>query len=117
MKNLVILVGVFSLILGGCASVAQDKAGDSAAADSVTWTGWITDESCGAANANAEGKACALDCYKGGAKLVLYIESDKKLVGLDDQEAAVEHLGHAVVVTGVLKDGVIQVTTIEKKQG
>lgn len=79
-----------------------------------SWTGWITDERCGAANANADGKSCALSCYKGGARLVLYVEGDDRLYHLDRQEEASRHVGHQVRVTGREKDGRIKVIRIEK---
>ena len=35
-----------------------------------TWTGWVTDEHCGAKGASADHKACAEKCLKDGSKLV-----------------------------------------------
>jgi len=82
-----------------------------------TWTGWITDENCGAKNVGAEGKACTLRCAKNGAKLVLYVEETKKLVGLDNQEEALKHVGTPVDVTGTLEGNTIKVRKIEDKKG
>lgn len=79
----------------------------------VKLTGWITDEWCGAKNANAEGKQCALDCAKKGSALVLY--SDGKTYKLSDQKAALEHVGVEVTVSGSLaEDGTVKVTAIEE---
>jgi|SRR5215475_6886831 len=86
------------------------------AAKSTSWSGWITDEQCGAKNANADGKACALKCAKNGAKLVLYVEGDKKLMGLDNQDEAMKHVGVPVTVTGTMEGGVIKVQKIEEKK-
>ena len=47
-------------------------AGEQPDGKSVAMTGWITDATCGAANANAEGKACAAACARNGAQLVLF---------------------------------------------
>ena len=69
-----------------------------------TWTGWITDEHCGAKGANAGHKECALKCVNGGAKLVLYNNDDQKLYALDNQELAKKHLGHEVTVEGTVDD-------------
>ncbi len=78
------------------------------------WTGWITDEKCGAKGANASHKECALKCMKGGAKLVLFNSEDKKLYPLDNQAMAKEHVGHEVTVTGTADDqGNIKVSNIE----
>lgn len=105
---------IFSLLaLVAVATLAN--AGD--AAKSTTWNGWITDETCGAKNANADGKACALKCAKNGAKLVLYVEGDKKLVGLDNQQEAMKHVGVPVTVTGTLEGEMIKVQKIEEQKG
>jgi len=103
---------LLALLIAGSVTHAEDTAG---AAGTRSWTGWITDASCGAANANAEGKACALRCAKSGSKLVLYVDGDKQLLALDDQDEAIRHLGYPVKVTGKLEDGVIKVQKIEKK--
>ena len=111
MKKLSAMAAVLALVLVGAMAYAADEA------KPANWTGWITDENCGAKNANAEGKGCALKCHKAGAKLVLYTEGDKKLVGLDNQEEAAKHVGHPVVVTGTLDGDTIKVSKIEEKKG
>ena len=110
MRKFVAIAGVLALVAIG----ALAYGGDSAKASS--WTGWITDETCGAKNANADGKTCALKCAKNGAKLVLYVEADKKLVGLDDQGEALKHVGVPVTVTGTIEGGTIRVQKIEEKK-
>lgn len=113
MKHLALAAAIALVLAPGPALAGS---GD-AAAKPTAWTGWITDENCGARNANAEGKACALRCAKSGAKLVLFVEEGKSLLGLDDQDTAMKNVGHPVVVTGTLEDGVIKVRTIEPKKG
>jgi Protein of unknown function (DUF5818) len=81
------------------------------------WTGWITDESCGAKGANAGHRECALKCHRGGALLVLYDSSDGKLYKLDNQAAAEAHAGREVRVRGTLSGGAIQVTSIDELGG
>ena len=102
MKKLSAILGIAVLVLVGTLAHASDKA------KTESWTGWITDETCGAKNANAEGKGCALKCHEAGAKLVLFVEGEKKLVGLDNQDEAVKHLGHPVVVTGSDSAGAVR---------
>ncbi len=104
-----------AILLALVAVVAPVLAGDENKA--VSWNGWITDETCGAKNANAEGKACALKCAKAGAKLMLYVEGDKKLVGLDNQQEAMKHVGVPVTVTGTMENGTIKIDKIEEKKG
>ena len=110
MKKLSALMGIAALVLAGTLSYGGDKG------KSESWSGWITDETCGAKNANAEGKGCALKCHEAGAKLVLYVDGQKKLVGLDNQDEAARHVGHPVIVTGTIEDGTIKVMSIEEKK-
>ena len=110
MRKLSAILGVAVLVLVGTLGYAGDKA------KTETWSGWITDENCGEKNANAEGKGCALKCHEAGAKLVLFVDGEKKLVGLDNQDEAARHVGHPVVVTGTIEGGTIKVTKIEEKK-
>ena len=107
MNRLMSLGSVLALVLAlTAASFAAD-----AAAQPTTMKGWITDSFCGAKNANAEGAKCARDCYKNGAKLELV--ADGKTYQISDQKAALEHVGHEVVVTGTLDKDTIKVDKIE----
>ena len=76
------------------------------------WTGWITDEHCGAKGAASGHKSCALKCVEGGAALVFYNPDDKKVYKLSDQAAAKEHLGEKVKVVGTLEEETITVESI-----
>ena len=79
----------------------------------VTLTGWITDEYCGAKNANKDGADCAKACAKKGSDLMLF--SDGEMYKLSDKELALKHVGYEVQVTGTLNDGgQIDVRTIEE---
>lgn len=69
-------------------------------AESASWTGWITDENCGAKGAKAEHKECAERCVKNGAKWALYNTADKGVYILSDQEAAAKMVGQEVLVKG-----------------
>ena len=79
----------------------------------VALTGYLTDSSCGSANANAKGKSCAAKCIKGGAKVQLY--ANEKLYTLDKASVAENQLGVPVKVTGTLDEstGLIKVASIE----
>jgi len=67
-----------------------------------SWTGWITDENCGAKGANAEHKDCAERCVKKGAKWALYNPADKGTYVLSNQEAAAKMAAQEVTVKGKL---------------
>ena len=77
-----------------------------------SWTGWITDESCGAGGAKAEHKDCAKRCADNGAKLVFYNTADKKIYKLDKQDVAKQHIGYEVKVTGEADGNAIKVDSI-----
>ena len=77
-----------------------------------TWTGWITDESCGAGGAKAEHKDCVKRCAENGSKLVFYNTADKKIYTLDKQDVAMQHIGHEVKVTGEADGKAIKVESI-----
>jgi hypothetical protein len=81
-----------------------------------SWTGWITDDSCGAKGAKAEHKDCAMRCLGNGGKLVFYNPADEKIYTLDNQELAKENLGHEVKVTGEVDGTAIKVASIEKAE-
>jgi hypothetical protein len=83
-----------------------------AAATAGSWSGWITDEACGAKGASADHKACAEKCAGRGGKLLLYNSADKKLYKLDKQDLAKEHIGHEVTVTGKVDGDAISVDSI-----
>ena len=107
MKRLISLCSVLALVLAMTSvALAADQA-----APPTSVKGWITDSFCGAKNANAEGAGCAKDCYKKGAKLELV--ADGKTYQISDQKAALEHVGHEVVITGTLDNDTIKVVKIE----
>lgn len=98
------------------ASPVAEKSGE---VKEVSMVGFLTDSYCGANNANAKGKGCAIECIKKGAKLQLY--ADQKLYVLEKVSAPENYLGAEVKVTGMLDEaaGVITVKSIEPvaKQG
>ncbi|HEU4401944.1 MAG TPA: hypothetical protein VFT43_07545 [Candidatus Polarisedimenticolia bacterium] len=123
MKKLIALFAVFALAaLSGAAACDHDKDKTTAAAPDngaatlreVSLTGYLTDSYCGAANANAKGKGCALDCVKKGAKLQLY--SNEKLYNLDKIDSPDSKVGVQVKVTGTLNEATntIKVASIEQ---
>jgi hypothetical protein len=115
MKNLRNILGIAAVLLfaAGMASSANAK--------SETWTGWISDSSCGAKGANAGAKDCTTKCVKQqGASYVFVDSKTQKVVAIHNQDAVNpdEALGHEVTVTGdVQKDGSIHVEKIEAAGG
>jgi len=127
MKKMAALLAIMVLVaLSAAAACDKDRNANTQAAVSdpsagsreVALTGYLTDSYCGAANANANGKGCALHCMKKGAKVQLY--ANEKLYTLDRTSIADGQLGVPVKVTGTLDEGTgtIKVASIEAvKQG
>ena len=108
MVNRLWMCAVVMLFAAGLAFTGQKDA-----AKSGSWSGWITDSSCGAKGASAEHASCATKCVKEhGAKYALYNTEDKKTYILEPQDKAAEHAGHQVTVTGTADGSTIHVTSI-----
>jgi len=79
-----------------------------------SWTGWITDDMCGAKNAAEANAECASRCVKEhGAKYVFVNETDKKVYAVDAQDKVAPHAGHHVVVKGTVDGNTLKLTSIE----
>lgn len=78
------------------------------------WTGWITDEHCGAKGASEGHKGCALKCAGDGGALVFYNPADEKIYKLSDQTAAKANVGHKVKVVGTVEGETITVESISE---
>jgi len=102
-KTIVVLFALLALTVASLAGAAGAKG---------TWTGWVTDEHCGAKGASADHKDCAEKCLKNGGKLVFYNVEDKKIYSLDNQDLAKQHIGHEVKVTGEAEGKSIKVASI-----
>lgn len=86
-----------------------------------TWTGKISDSTCGAshaemmaqhANAKMTDRDCTLACRKGDVKYVFV--SNGKVYNIENQELALlqEHAGHPVRLTGEMKGDTITISRI-----
>jgi hypothetical protein len=79
-----------------------------------SWTGWISDDMCGAKNAGQAGAECASRCVEEhGAKYVFVNDSDKKIYAIDAQDKVAPHAGHHVVVKGTVDGSALKLTSIE----
>ena len=86
------------------------------AAFAGTMTGWISDASCGAGNANAkaESRECAARCIKSGAAAVFVNDADQKVYKIAGSAKVTDHLEHKVQVSGDVKGDTITVKDIKK---
>src|ERR1700750_2858576 len=108
MKKLIVLFALFALTVAALAGAAGTKG---------TWTGWVTDEHCGAKGANADHKACAEKCAGSGSKLDFYNNAGTQTYGRDKQDEAKAHIGHEVKVSGELDGKNIKVDSIAAAGG
>jgi len=108
-----VAIGCLAVLTVAAMTAPRVVAGEDAGPE-VRLTGYITDEWCGANNANAKGADCARDCAKKGSELAIF--ADGKLYRLSNKNLALEHLGYRVVVTGTLDatSKIVHVRSIEK---
>ena len=85
-----------------------------ALAASKSWTGTVSDSSCGVKHAKAGDASteCVKKCVsEHGAKYTLV--SRGKVYQVEPQDMFADHAGHHVKVTGEMKDGTITATNVE----
>jgi|SRR5271169_2202875 len=92
------------LILIVCASAADQTP---PSAETKTIKGWLSDESCASGRASSEkftgtNPACAKECVAKGKKIVLIDPEAKRLVKIENQVAARDHIGDCVEIKGTL---------------
>ncbi len=83
-------------------------AGSSAKGKSGSWTGWISDEKCGA----KVDAACAKKCVEGGQKAVFVDEKDKTVYPIANQDAVKSHAGEHVTVKGTMDNNTLTVASV-----
>ncbi|HKV03973.1 MAG TPA: hypothetical protein VJO53_02575 [Candidatus Acidoferrales bacterium] len=110
MKRAISMFGLLAMLAAtiSLATAAENK--------TMTWTGWISDDHCGAKGMSAEHVACAKTCVtKNGSKWVFVNGADKKVIAIHNQDAvsAEKNLGQEVTVTGhLMEDGSVHVDSI-----
>jgi len=103
MKTRFAVLPPLALLAASIACAAEDS-----------WTGWITDDICGAKTAGEGNAECASRCVKEhGAKYVFVNEADKKVYAVDAQDKVAPHGGHRVVVKGTMEGDKLKLTGIE----
>jgi hypothetical protein len=101
---------VFAMLFAtlGLIASAQDQ--------TQTWTGWISDSSCGAKGMTAEHRDCGVKCVKEkGAKWVFVNSGTKTVFNIHNQDSIIPEtaLGQEMKVTGhLVEDGSIQIENI-----
>jgi hypothetical protein len=109
MKKVLSIVGVAVLAIATLSVSAYASTKDK------TYTGWISDSSCGAKGASASHAACGVKCVKDKGASWVFVNSKKKVIKIDNQDAinSDNDLGHQVKVTGHMNaDGTMHVTSV-----
>ena len=93
---------LFGTLLLGTAMMAADM------------TGWISDASCGASNANGTkaSRDCAHTCIKAGSKAVFVADEGGKVYQVSDPAKAAKFLDKKVKVSGKVNGDKIEVSSI-----
>ena len=79
-----------------------------------TWTGYISDDHCGAKGMSEKHADCAAKCVKEkSAKYVFVNEGDKKVYAIDAQDKVAAHAGHHVTVKGTVEGDTLKLESIE----
>ena len=108
MRKVIPVLAVLALV---CAMVSFASADDK----TMTWTGWISDDHCGAKGMSADHKACAEKCVKEKHAAYVFVDTKTKTVHKIHNQDAVSatNLGMEVTVTGhTMDDGQIHVDSI-----
>jgi hypothetical protein len=84
----------------------------------ASWTGWISDSSCGVKGAHDGAGECTTKCVKEhGAKYVFVNDADKKVYKIDDQDKVAAHAGHHVTVKGTVEGDTLKLSGIDMASG
>ncbi|MBZ5704736.1 MAG: hypothetical protein LAN63_05235 [Acidobacteriia bacterium] len=92
----------------GTALLALVATGAFAAANSGTWTGWVSDAKCGA----KVDAACARKCTDAGQARVFVNDANQSVLRVANQDALKGHEGHHVKVAGSVEDGTLTVSSV-----
>jgi hypothetical protein len=106
MKTVVAIL-VLTCLVSGAAFGGMRSTG----AKKGSWTGWVSDEKCGAANASAEKAECTKKCVEAGQKLVFVNDKDKSVLAITNPEVLQGHEGHHIQVKGMVEGGSLTVSS------
>ncbi len=111
MKRILSTMALVAMLCATLGLAVQAKEGKT-----MTWTGWVSDSSCGAKGMSADHKACASKCVaEKNASWVFVNSKTKAVLNIHNQDAiqAEAALGHEVKLTGhLMDDGSVHVDKI-----
>jgi hypothetical protein len=94
-------ISILAFVLSACFAMTAVVA----EAQSAKIRGWLSDEQCARGRANGgvytgTNPDCAKQCVAKGAKIVLVVPDQKRVLNIANQAAAKSHIGDYVEVTG-----------------
>ena len=81
-------------------------------ADKGTWTGYISDEHCGAKGNNAGHADCAKKCVKEGYAPVFVVGD--KVYTINDPKKVSKYIGEKVTITGTITGNALDIEKVTK---
>jgi hypothetical protein len=108
MRKVIPVLAMLALVLSMASFVSADD-------KTMTWSGWIADDHCGAKGMSADHKACAEKCVKEKGAAYVFVDTKTKSVHKIHNQDAVKSadIGGEVKLTGhVMDDGAIHVDSI-----
>jgi|SRR5271166_1875178 len=85
----------------------------SAADQSQTVNGVVSESMCGAKGASASHADCMTKCLAKGAKAVIVTDGDQKVVVVDNPDVLKGHEGHHVAATGAVTGNSIHIDSVK----
>ena len=85
----------------------------SAADQSATVNGYVSDSMCGAKGANAGHADCMKKCLAKGAQAVIVTDGDQKVMAVDNPDVLKGHEGHHVAVTGTVTGNSLHIDSVK----
>src|SRR5438309_9541413 len=94
-------ISILAVVLSACFAMTAVAA----ETQSAKIRGWLSDEQCARGRANGgvytgTNPDCAKQCVAKGAKIVLVVPDQKRVLDITNQAAAKNHIGDYVEVTG-----------------
>lgn len=118
MKNVILnltLIAILLLVVAVASdkSKTSNKTTDKSAEISATssFTGWVSDEQCGAA---VDAK-CNKVCYEKGFKLV-FVDTNKKVIPVTNRQILKDYLGQKVTIQAHLQNGALTIASVKQSK-
>lgn len=104
-----LLLGLLLSMAAASGNKSKKEAAPAVAADNATeFNGWVSDEVC----KTRIDASCSKQCVAAGHKL-LFVNADKKLLAVANQDSLKPFIGQHVNIKGKLENGVLTVVSVK----